>query len=431
MTSTSGPSVLGGGPRRPRSGSALGRPFGTHLTAVGLANLADGIVQTGVPLLAVTLTRSPMLMGVLTAAVWLPWLLCGVPAGVLVDRWDRRRTMIWGLVLRALLLGVVAALAVADLLTVWVLVGLAFGYGVTEVFTDLAATAQVPAFVGREPSRLRRAHSRVLAVLNLCNGFAGPPLAGALLALGAGWMTGSAGVMVVAAVLVLLLGLRGRYAAPRPDGEPAGSVRAELAVGMRTLWRHPVLRPMLLAGGLWNFGSTAFSAVIILWLVGPGSAGGLSPQTFSLLLAVMPVGALLGSVLSEPVVARWSEIRVVVVCWGLNAVLNLVPLVWATAVGMALFFLAIGPLGVIGNVVTGSLRPRMVPEHLLGKVGGAARVVGFGAMPLGALAGGQVAELYGIPVVLVGVSAIMVGATAFLALSVSTQLIRDHELPHA
>lgn len=64
------------------------------------------------------------------------------------------------------------------------------------------------------------------------------------------------------------------------------------------------------------------------------------------------------------------------VCWGANAILNLVPLLWPTAVGFALFLFLIGPLGVIGNVVTGAIRPRMVPEHLLGKVGGAARVVG-------------------------------------------------------
>ncbi|WP_238705445.1 MFS transporter [Serinicoccus profundi] len=127
----------------------LGRPFGAHLGAVGLANLADGVVQIGVPLLAVTLTRSPLLMGVLTAAVWLPWLVCGIPAGMLVDRWDRRRTMLVALGLRAVLLGGAAAVALTDRLTIWVLVGLALGYGITEVFTDLAAAAQVPALVGR------------------------------------------------------------------------------------------------------------------------------------------------------------------------------------------------------------------------------------------------------------------------------------------
>ena len=72
-------------PREP-----LGRRFTAHLTATGMANLGDGIVQTGVPLYALTLTRSPSQIALLTAAVWLPWLLLGLAAGVVVDRRDRR-----------------------------------------------------------------------------------------------------------------------------------------------------------------------------------------------------------------------------------------------------------------------------------------------------------------------------------------------------
>lgn len=82
----------------------------------------------------------------------------------------------------------------------------------------------------------------------------------------------------------------------------------------------------------------------------------------------------------------------------------------------------------IGNVVTGAIRPRMVPEHLLGKVGGAARVVGYRAMSLGALVGGQVAELWGIPVVLVGVTSVMVLATVHVWRSVPQAAVDRHEL---
>ena len=417
------PSTASPGPATP-----LGRPFRAHLSAVGLANVADGIVQTGVPLVAITLTRSPLLIGVLTAAVWLPWLVCGLPAGVLVDRWDRRRTMMVALGLRALLLGGAAALALLDLLTVWWLVGLALAYGVTEVFTDLAAQAQVPALVGRERGRLQRANSRLLAVEQVGNGFVGPPVAGLLLAVGATWVLGVPGLVVVLAVLTLVLGLRGRYAATRPDDAPSPSVRGELGEGMAVLWRHPVLRPLLLSGGLWNFSSAAFSAVILLWMVGPGSAGGLTPQVWAVVVLAMPVGALLGSWLAGPVLRRWSEIPVMVACWGANALLNVVPLLWPSAVGFALFLLLIAPLGVIGNVVSGSIRPRMVPEHVLGKVGGASRVVGYGAMPLGALVGGQVAELTSIPVVLVAVPVVMALATVLVAKAVPQSLVDAHEL---
>nr|WP_231980749.1 MFS transporter [Tessaracoccus coleopterorum] len=127
----------------------------------------------------------------MTAAVWLPWLVFGIPAGVLVDRWDRRRTMLVGLGVRAVILGGLGTLAALDLLGTWVLVAFAFAYGVTEVFTDLAAQAQVPALVGRDAVDLRGANSKLLAVESVANGFAGPPLAGVLMALGAAWVTGA------------------------------------------------------------------------------------------------------------------------------------------------------------------------------------------------------------------------------------------------
>ena len=317
----------------------LDRRFRVHLSTVALANLADGVVATGVPLVAVTLTRSPALIGLLTAAVWLPWLLAGIPAGVLVDRWDRRRTMLVSLSLRAALLAGVAAVGAAGGLSIWWLVGFALAYGFTEVFTDLAAQAQVPALVGRDGASLRSANSRLLAVEQSAGGFVAPPVAGALVAVGAAWVTGVPALIVVAAVAVLALGLRGRFTAPsaalaapstadrNPDagsvghddggpvgsetsGSRAGSLRRDLGEGLGVLWRHRVLRPLLIAAGLWNFAGTALSAVFVLWMVGPDSAAGLSPQAWSLVLLAMPVGGLLGSVIAGPLTARWPEMRV-------------------------------------------------------------------------------------------------------------------------
>ncbi|MFX0538568.1 MFS transporter [Ornithinimicrobium sp. Y1847] len=406
----------------------LGRRFGAHLSAVGLANLADGLVATAVPLIAISLTRSPALIGLLTAAVWVPWLVLGLPAGVLVDRWDRRRTMVVALSIRALLLGAAAVLALTGQLTIWWLVGLALTYGITEVFTDLAAQAQVPALVGRRASTLQRANARLLAVEQIAGGFIGPPLAGVLVAAGAAWALGVPGALVIGAAVTLLVGLGGRYVATRPEQTEVTTALGRVSEGMVILWRHPVLRPMLIGGGMWNFASAGFAAVIVLWLVGPGSAGGLSERTYSLVLVAMPVGAVIGSWLAGRVLARFTEMRVLVVCWGVNAVLNVVPLLWPGALGFALFLFLVAPLGVVGNVISGSIRPRMVPEHVLGKVGGAARVVGYGTMPIGAVVAGQAAERFGIEAVLCGVVVIMLLATALVAVQVPQRLVDEHEL---
>lgn len=407
--------------------------FRIHLSTVALANLADGVVATGVPLLAITLTRSPGLIGLLTAAVWLPWLLAGMPAGVLVDRWDRRRTMLVALTLRAGLLGGVALVGAAGALSIWWLIGFALAYGFTEVFTDLAAQAQVPALVGRDGAALRSANSRLLAVEQAAGGFVAPPVGGLLVAVGAAWVTGVPALIVAGAVAVLALGLRGRFTAPQAaadtDAPPASrSLRRDLGEGLSVLWGHRVLRPLLIAAGVWNFGGTALSAVFVLWMVGPGSAGGLTPQAFSLVLLAMPVGGLLGSVIAGPLASRWPEMRVLVACWGAAGLINLLPLLWPTAWSFALFLMCAGVFGVVGNVISGSLRPRMVEERLLGRVHGAARVIGFGTMPLGAIVGGQVAEWFGMPAVFVAVVALMLLATAIVAVRVQQRVVDRWEL---
>lgn len=408
----------------PRS---LGAPFGAHLSAVGLANLADGVIQTGVGLLALTLTRSPLVMGALSAAVWLPWLVLGLVAGGLVDRWDRRRTMVIALTIRALLLVAGATLAASGRLSVLSLILVAMAYGATEVFVDLAAQAQIPALVGRRPSRLQRANARLISVEQVANGFMGPPLAGLLVSLGAAWALGLPAAAVVAAVLVLVIGLR-RWRPPLPPATPQPEGDRGVLSGLRILWRHPVLRPLLVAGGLWNAGSTAMGAVLLLWMVGPGSAGGLSPQTWGLVVVALPVGALLGSRLATPILRRVPELTVLIVCWATGAAALVLPLISPTAPGMVVYGLIAGVAGVIGNVVSGSIRPRMIPDHQLGRVGGAARFIGFGAMPLGALSAGQAASVLGIPAVMIGAAAIAGLATLLVALTVSPRLLEECEL---
>ncbi|NHB85888.1 MFS transporter [Tessaracoccus sp. HDW20] len=142
----------------------------------------------------------------------------------------------------------------------------------------------------------------------------------------------------------------------------------------------------------------------------------------------MPIGAVIGSTLAGPAAKRFKEMHVVVVCWGVNALLNLLPLFWPGLWSLMGFLLGAGLFGVMGNVIGGSIRPRMVPGHLLGRVQGAARVVAFGAMPLGALVGGQIAELFGIPVVIAGVVVLMLASTAYVGTRVPQRLVDEHEL---
>jgi MFS family permease len=154
--------------------------FGRLWTAQTISSLGDGITHAALPLIALTLTRDPMALAVVTAAGTLPWLL----GGALVDRWDRRRTMWVADTARAVLIAIPAAAAVSDVLSIPLLGAVAFLFGLGGLFFDTAATAYLPDLLQRDPALLERANSRLRGAQTAMSGFAGPPAGSALLALG-------------------------------------------------------------------------------------------------------------------------------------------------------------------------------------------------------------------------------------------------------
>lgn len=404
----------------------LGRRFTAHLTATGLANLGDGIVQVGVPLYALTLTRSPGQIALLTAAAWLPWLLLGLVAGVVVDRTDRRRTEIAALGARAVLFAAAAWLVVAGHMSVPALVVLVLAYGVTDVFVDLAATALVPDLVPR--SRLEAANGRTLAAQQVAAAFVGGPVAGAVLAIGAGWVFALPAGLAVGALALLATRVPGRYLHAPVERRSAA---AEVREGVRFLVRHPVLRPLLVCGSVMNLANAGYFAVFVLWMVGPDSRVGLTPSQYPLVIAFLAVGAVLGSVLTERICRRVGEVRLLLGCWTVNAALLIVPVLVPTAPAIAAAFLALGFTNTIGNVLSQAMRQRMVAPGMLGRVTGASRTIGYGLMPVGALLGGLVAEHWGLPAVFVGATALCLLAAAYPLAVVRQHLVAERELPVA
>ncbi len=386
----------------------LGRRFTAALGATGAANLGDGVLGLGVPLVALTLTRSPGQIALITAAVWLPWLLLGLVGGVVVDRQDRRVVQIVAMVVRAAVLAATVGLVATDRLTMTALVVVALVYGATEVFADLAAGALVPDLVPR--SRLNAANGRTMAVQTVTNSFVGAPVAGAVLTLGTGWVFGVPAALAVAAAVLLWRGIPGRYrhAAATTERRHAGR---EVVEGVTFLARHRVLGPLLLSGSLMNMASTGYFAVFILWCVGPGSVLGLRAEHYTLLAATLAVGAVAGSFVAEALTRRVGEVRLMLGCWLVNSALLLVPVVVRTVPTLVVTLLALGLTNTIGNVVSVSMRQRIVPATMLGRIGGAGRTLGYGLMPVGALLAGFVAEQWGLEAVLVGGTVVSVLAT--------------------
>ena len=398
----------------------LGRPFGVQLASTGLANLGDGILGTLAPLLALSLTSSPMLISALTAATWLPWLLFGLVAGVIVDRVDRRRAQVAALLARAALLGSAAWLTLVGLLSIPLLIALLMLYGLTEVVADLGATAMVPDLV--PPDRLPAANGRVIGVQQVANTFLGAPLVGVLIVLGAGLGFGVSAGLAALAGLLLLVGLKGdfRRASSGPT-RPWAQVREGLAF----LVRHRVLRPLVITGSVLNLAASGYFAVFVLWVVGPESAVGLTETQYPLVMLGLAVGAVAGSLVAAAFDKRFGTVRTMIGAFIASVLLMVAPVVWPTPVSLVLSCTLVGVTNTVGNVLSQSLRQRLVPGDLLGRIGGAGRTLSYGLMPLGALLAGALAEHAGLPVTFYAAVALSLLACGYLALRLRAADVPD------
>jgi MFS family permease len=370
---------------------SLGRNFNKAMVASGFANLADGVLWVALPLLAVRLTRSPLLIAGITVAARLPWLLAPV-AGAFADRLDRRQSMVRVNLLRFVVLGGLALAVALDTATIPMLYAVAVLLGVGETLFDTSAQSMLPAVVDRDD--LTRANSRLFAVELMANTFIGPPLGGLLAAASLAIALGlpSAAYLVGAGFLALMAGSF-RAAGAGPAG--ATRLRDEIAEGTRFVWRHPVLRPLAIMLGLQNMAFSAAFSVFVLFAVAPGPMG-LSDAGYGVLTATLGIGSLIGSWQAARVERRLGRVRTLGLSILLNGITLLVPLVTALPVPIGVSMLASGAGIVLWNVITVSLRQRITPDRLLGRMNASYRLVGWGAMPLGAALGGILAEALGL-----------------------------------
>jgi MFS family permease len=369
----------------------LGRNFHKALVASGFANLADGVFQVALPLLAVQLTRSPLLIAGVSLAARLPWLLALV-AGALADRLDRRQTMVRVNLVRTVLLGGLALAVVADVATLPMLYAVALLLGMAETLFDTSAQSLLPALVPRE--ELTGANSRLFAVELVANTFVGPPLGGLLAAAGLAVAMGVPAAAYLAGAGCLAL-LAGSFRAAGTEAAGSSRLRDEIAEGARFVWRHPVLRPLAIMLGVQNMAFAAVFAVYVLFAVAPGPMG-LSASGYGVLLATLGVGSLLGSWLTVPAERRLGRVRTLLLSVVLGAATLLVPVLTSSPVLVGISLAVSGVSMMLWNVVTVSLRQRITPDRLLGRMNAAYRLVGWGTMPIGALLGGALATWLGL-----------------------------------
>lgn len=373
-------------PPRPRTRpEPLGRPFGKLWTAAAFSNLADGIGRTAVPLIATTLTRDPLAIAALGALAFVPWLFFGLPAGMIVDRFDRRTTMAVANILRGGVAVVLAALTAAGHLELWHLLVATVVFGVGETLFDNATNAVIPSLVTR--AGLDRANSRIQAAQITIDSFLAQPVAGVLFAVSLVlplWV-GSVGYLVpiVLALLLPLSAARARKATP--DSTPVSTKEAALY-----LWNHRYLRAMVVFTSILG-GAFAFAqAPTILYFLDTQQV---APAAIGFVTAGIGLGALGGSLAAPALVRRWGRGAVMLAA-------NLAAGVFLALVGIApdvvtaiLAYAGMAFAVSLWNVPWGALRQMIVPGDIFGRVLGIIRTLTWGLFPLATLLGGVVARI--------------------------------------
>jgi MFS family permease len=373
---------------RPVRETRLGRHYWRLWWANTISSTGDGAFVAALPLLAVTITRDPRLVAVVTAATYLPWLLLSLPAGAVVDRYDRATLMWRAQAIQAAVVAMIAVLIVFREAGIEVLAAAGFLLGSAEVIFSNAAQSMLPALV--PPELLAKANGSQQVSLTVGESFVGPPVGSLLFAAAAALPFGlDAASFAGSAALVATL----PRTRPAPEHAKRPTIRVQIAEGLRWLVRHRLIRVVAVLLGIYNFANQMGQAVLVLLAT---QTLHVSIRGYGLLLAASAVGSVVGG-LVNPVLTRKLGLLPSLVLPGLVEAGVFVGIGLAPGPVVVAALLAVQGFSVaMWNVVTITLRQQVVPGHLLGRVNSVYRMLGWGLMPVGALAGGFVAHAAGL-----------------------------------
>ena len=374
--------------------------------------LADGVRLAALPLLAASLTHRPLLVALVAVGESLPWLVVGLPSGVLVDRHDRKQVVQVAAVVREVVMLVLIAVLLLHRDSVALLVGLAFLLGCADTFSANAQVGLVRGLV--RPEQMEAANSVVGGVNAIGTSLVGPALGSLLFAVGILLPFGT-DLAAVGLALLLLLPLTGDFrAAAAVQTEP--SAWREMRAGLVWLWQHHTLRTLALLVAASNLGYGMLFSILVLFVL---EVMRLPAAAYGPLLASLAVGALGGALLGGRYGVRWRTplgLAAILLAQGLTlAALAIFPIVPVAVAGFILGGLGAG----IWDVVVDSYRQRVVPDAVLGRVTSGFHAIGLGAAPVGALLGGALASSLGLRAPVLAGAAISIAAAAATWLSLS------------
>lgn len=369
------------------------RDFRLLLFGQTTSQLGAQVSGVAIPLLAVlTLHASPFQLGLVTASSTLAFALIGLPAGAWLDRWRRRPILVASDLARTVLLATIPLAALFGVLTIAQLIVVSLLTGFARVFFDVGYQSYIPSVIGKE--RVLAGNSS-METIRASGQIVGPGLGGALVSL-----VGAASVVLIQAVTFALsaaslLAIRTREPViPAHPNRPR--LRTQIGEGLSFVRRNRILRATAIASAAGNFSFAIASAVSFIFM---SRTLELSPVAIGLIIAAGSVTVMFGAALTPRFSRRFGSARIIWLSLVVTGPLTLLgPLAqpgWSVA--LIIVSTAAGEFGqIVYSITNVSLRQRLCPDRMLGRVTATMRFLILGLFPLGAILGGALGELIGL-----------------------------------
>jgi MFS family permease len=338
-----------------------------------ISSLGTNVSGFAFPLLILFLTKSPAQAGLIAAVRSLPYLIFSLPAGALLDRWNRKLVMIVCDTGRALLLGsiplVYALFGTVSLVQLYLV---ALIEGSLFVFFNIAEVACLPRVVPKEQLPAATGQNQATEITAV---LVGSPLGGILYS-ASRMLPFLADAISYAVSVASLFLIRSEFQGERTAERR--QLRVEIGEGLRWLWNQPLIRYMaFLTGGL-NFNAGLALIVIVI-----AQRQGASPPVIGLIFTIASIGGIVGSVTGPFFQKRFRFGTVIIATLWVQTVfwflLGFAPNVWLLGAVGAMIWIT----GPIYNVVQFSYRLALIPDELQGRVNSVFRLLAFGFIPLG------------------------------------------------
>jgi MFS family permease len=367
----------------------LGKDFRWLLASSWTSNLGDGIALSAAPLLIASMTSSPILVASGAMMQFLPWLLFGLLAGSVADHHDRRRLVMLADGLRAVIVLALVVFLLTGTATVWIVLATAFLYGTAEVFADSAGSTLLPMLV--RPADLGIGNARMQAGYLVGNQLAGPPLGAFLFAIGSAWPFL---VQILCVTLaVILISRISRTPIPEREPAPPGTKPHPIREGLRWLRANPPVRTLVLIIFVFNVTWAAPWSVLVLYAtehLGMGAVG------YGALMSATALGGLIAIFSFGWLERHISFATLMRVCLSLEVVMHLSFALTTSAVVAFFIMFGFGAYAFVWGTISTTVRQRLVPMELQGRIASVNMVGVFGGLVIGQFLGGVIAQAWGL-----------------------------------